>query len=280
MGFSITYQRILQLHLWHHFWLDATQSDGTPITFEPPGSDNTGGTSTGRETDYDIRNYVRIKPSPRTQYLLERRGLSFHLTSSGGFVAGKTSVNLNGEGKRFTFLVRALDPAFVNYASLPDLTTIQQPVFHLTNASTPTTDRLLLTAGGNNHLRAVHFFSRQGRVVRLRISDGLGPYPTTTTVEVFDLLSSTPNVPLRWPDGNSFYEVSIQEDQREIELDVRHLSEGRYRFAATALHPDQPTVLYLGLEEQAQLLGVIDLFPANWVGSAFDIRLGINPDPL
>lgn len=272
MGFSITYQRIVQLHFWHHHLLDSVGASGEEELFRPPNANNNGGNITARTANYDIRPWIDLQPDSKTAAYLKQSGLVFKTTASGAFVASRESFSFPDAEQRLTFLVKIRDSRLFSFSSLPGLANLPRPfLFYLSNFGANIRPRRLLTAGGGGALRQTHFLPRSGRVVRLRLRENFSPPPASLSVAVFNaLLENTA------PARANLTIPALATGQSYIELDLRHLANGIYRIEATDLHPDQPSILYLGQEEQAQLWGVIDLFPFGWENSQFDIRLPKN----
>ncbi len=278
MGFRIAYQRLLQVHFWHHHLLDSITASGEANLFRPPNANNNGGNSTARTASYDIREWIALRPDAATAAYFKSSGLVFKTNASGGFVASRQSFTFLDADQRLTFLVGVKHPNLFAFSDLPDLGNVPRPfLFYLSNFGADVRQRRLLTAGGGGVLRQSHFLARAGRVLRLRLRENFAPPPASLSVAVFNALpEDTAPAPVPdWAVAN-FTISNLEAEQTHIELDCRHLRSGIYRVEATDLHPDQPTTLYLGQEEQAQLWGVIDLFPFGWENSQFDIRLAKN----
>lgn len=259
MGFAITYKAVIELNLWHHFWLD-TDADDFAL---PPGPATPDGV-VRRILDYDLRELLRIRPTEESQQYLASRGLTFKQTTTGCFVVSKNSYTEPNTSFRISLVVDLVDPTWLDYANI-GLTSLNRRIFHLSNFGETAVARFLLTSGGNDSLQSTHFVPRKGRVVRLQ---QLNP-GTATTIEVFDALSSSATPVLSF----SFPAIA---NQTEYELDCRSLSEGLYNFVSSNNNIDttiDPSPQYLGLENQPAAIGVVDLFISGWEETIYDIRL-------
>ncbi len=256
MGFAITYKTVLEVNLWQHFLLD-TASDN----FSLPPSPATPAGVVQRMLQYDLRNILSLQPTAFSADQLRQRGLIFKPTTTGFFVVSKDGYTESEDQYRLSIAASLVDPAWLDYTDI-GVTSLEGQVFHLTNFGLTPATRTLLTANGNESLRAEHFVPWQGRVVRLpQQVPG-----TATTIEVFDALSAsvTPVLTVTLPAITG---------QTEYELDCRALREGLYRFSGANI---TTTTLYLGLENHPDLIGVIDLFVKDWEESVFDVRLAKN----
>ena len=252
MGFTIEYQRVIRLYFWQYHWL----LRDTEVLLLPP--INSAAAVQDRVIDYNLRNILRVELTPTSQKELEKRGLIFKATTTGALVASKISYAESDPTYRLSFAVNLVDPNWQDY-TLTGVDDIQSQIFHLTNFDRTPAARTLLTDGGNETLRLAHYLPRQGRIVRLTQS-----VPgTASTVEVYDDLSNAATPVLT-------FVMPAVPGQEEYELDCRSLREGKYRFEGANI---TNATLYLGLENQPALLGVVDLFTAGWGNSEYDVRL-------
>lgn len=258
MGFNITYKTIIEVNLWHHFWLD-TASDNLVL---PPGGSSD--EIIKRILDYDLGKLLFIHPTEESEEHIAIRGMIFKQTSTGCFLAGKNAYSEPEGGFRISLAVSLVDPSWLEYANI-GVSGLNRRLFHLSNFGETSTTRFLLTEGGNDSLRAEHFVQRKGRVARLRqLNPGTG-----TTITVFDALSNSTTPVL----NHTFPEIP---DQEEYELDCRSLPEGLYNFVSSNNNIDtaaDANPIYLGLENRPDVVGVIDLFIAGWEETVFDVRL-------
>lgn len=274
MAFEITYTKLLEVAFWPHRVLRTDSFDPDASAYDIAGYTTENGpflltlnpavpvSIQNQLLAFDLREHLLIQPSAATEALLKQLGLSFRTTTTGFWVVSNSQRALPAlDGLRFTFTVRVRDRAFVDQLLISD-DWPETHLFHLTNAEATSAIRFLLSrAGSEEVLSEDHFYPRQGRVVRLpQLTPG-----QATTLEVFDDLADPAD-----PAVLTFDFPAI-DDQEEYELDCRMLSEGRYRI--TGANIDDVT-LYLGLENQPGLLGVIDIFPLSWEGTLYDIRLG------
>jgi len=274
MGFQITYEKLFEVAFWYHAQLRTSGYDPAMFDYDTSGYDpNTSpfviplstvvpDEVAQRLLKFDLRNLLCIEPNPPTADLLVQLGLTFKTTTLGFWVIQNNLRDLpSDDALRFTFNVSAIDASFIDQIEvLPDWPGPE--VFHLTNAQRPPETRHLLSdnAAIGEVLHSNHFFSRQGRIVRLlQQAPGLA-----TTLEIFDALA-----PVAAPAVISTDFPAIAE-QIEYELDVRPLREGLYRISGANI---DDVTLYLGLESQVGVLGVIDIFPNAWEGTVYDIRL-------
>jgi hypothetical protein len=277
MAFEITYTKLLEVAFWPHRVLrtdshdpDAgsydisgyTMADGPFLLTLNPAVPNT---VLDQLLAFDLREHLLVQPSPATADRLKNLGLTFRTTTTGFWVVNSDQRQLPAlDSLRLTFMVKVRDRTFVDQLSISD-DWPETHLFHLTNAEETAAIRFLLSQHASGEvLHEDHFYPRQGRVVRLpQLTPG-----QATTLEVFDDLANPAD-----PAVLSFDFIAIP-DQEEYELDCRVLAEGRYRISGANI--DNVT-LYLGLENQPGLLGVIDLFPRTWEGTLYDIRLAEAP---
>jgi hypothetical protein len=261
MGFDITYKTVIEVNLWHHFFLD-TAYDNLVL---PPGVSAEGVIQ--RVLAYDLRDMIFIYPTEESKERLDNRGLIVKQTSTGCFLASKNPYLEPEAGFRISLAVSMVNPTFLNNTNL-GVISLNRQLFHLSNYGEAADTRLLLTYGGNESLRAEHFVQRKGRVVRLRqLTPG-----AATTIEVFDALSSADSPVLT-------FNLQAIPNQEEYELDCQSLPEGLYSFTSSNNNIDtnlDANPIYLGLENRPEILGVIDLFVAGWEESIFDVRLAKN----
>lgn len=273
MAFEITYTKLLEVAFWPHQVLRTEGYDPATSAYDIAGYTAEDGpflltlnpevpaSVEDQLLAFDLREQLLIEPSAASAALFEQLGLTFRATAMGFWVVGNSQRALPFlDGLRFTFTVRVRHRAFVDQLSISD-DWPETHLFHLTNAQASSAIRFLLsqTASGEA-LHEDHFYPRQGRVLRLpQLTPG-----QATTLEVFDDLADPAD-----PAVLAFQFLAI-EDQEEYELDCRMLSEGRYRISGANI---DDVTLYLGLENQPGLLGVIDIFPLSWEGTLYDIRL-------
>lgn len=251
MAFHITYQPLCEVALWHHHWLD---SGGNIFTLPPQPAMNAA--VRNRLLEYDVRQWITIRPTDETQALLKQRGLLFKATATGAIIVSRTGYTAPSDDFRISLEVHLQAPQWLNYTDL-GVVSIQGQLFYLSNAGAAATARLLLTAGDGGVVRSTHYIPRQGRWVRLPKIDPALP----CQVQVFDELSTA---------VTPVWIFDIPASAAECELDCRSLAAGKYRFAGTNIAPG---TWYLGLEDKPALLGIIDLKIKDWEGSVFDIRL-------
>ncbi|RMF00247.1 MAG: hypothetical protein D6772_06585 [Bacteroidetes bacterium] len=273
MAFNITYTKLLEVAFWPHRLLRTDSYDPNAGSYDITGYTAASGpflltlnpgvphTVLDQLLAFDLREHLLIQPSPATALRLKNLGLTFRTTTTGFWVVNSDQRPLPAlDNLRLTFMVKVWDRAFVDQLLISD-DWPETHLFHLTNAQSTSAIRFLLSQVGSEEvLHEDHFYPRQGRVVRLpQLTLG-----QATTLEVFDDLANPADPAVLSIDFDAIA------DQEEYELDCRALTEGRYRIRGANI--DELT-LYLGLEDQPGLLGVIDLFPRNWEGTLYDIRL-------
>lgn len=273
MAFQIRYTRLFEVAFWHHAELRTNAYNPALFNFDTAGYDpNTSPfvipLSTvvppevaDRLLKFDLRRLLRIQPNPETSDLLAQLGLIFKTSTLGFTVVSDDSIPLPTDNSlRFTFEVAPIDPEFIAAVAIqPNWPNGQ--VFHMTNArQTPQTRFLLSASGSGEVLHQDHFFPRQGRVVRLpQLSPGTG-----TTLNIFNALADPAGLPV------ATLSLPAVNGQTEYELDLRFLREGRYRINGANI---TEVTHYLGLEKRPEVVGVLDIFPNNWEGTIYDIRL-------
>lgn len=273
MAFEITYSKLLEVAFWPHRLLRTDSYDPDAGSYDTSGYTAADGpflltlnptvpdTVLDQLLAFDLREHLLVQPSPATAARLKNLGLTFRTTTTGFWVVNSDQRSLPALDKlRFTFMVKVRNRAFVDQLVISD-DWPETHLFHLTNAQATTAIRFLLSqAGAEEVLHTDHFYPRQGRVVRLpQLTPG-----QATTLQVFDDLANPADPAVLT------FDFSAIPDQEAYELDCRVLSEGRYRISGANI--DEVT-LYLGLEKERGLLGVIDIFPRSWEGTLYDIRL-------
>ena len=276
MGFTIAYDKLMEVAIWHHRWLQTSAYDPAAQTYDGaafvpgdpfvlPMNAPVPASATTHLLTYDLRNLLTIRPSADTAKKLLQLGFTFKTTTTGFWVVkGDKRTLPNDPALRLTFTVSLLDPTLVDITAVNPAWPAGQ-FFHLTNAQATPAARFLLSrgTGPNEVLSPEHFYTRQGRIVRLpQLVPG-----TATTVEVYDDLANPADPPVL---TQAFTAIVLQ---TEYELDVRSLAAGRYRLTSPNT---SPVTLYLGLEDHPGLLGVIDIFPQGWEGTLYDVRLADN----
>ncbi|PSR11318.1 MAG: hypothetical protein C7N36_17190, partial [Bacteroidetes bacterium] len=232
MGFTIAYDKLMEVAIWHHRWLQTSAYDPAPQTYagaafvpgDPfvlPLNAPVPAAATTRLLTYDLRNLLTIRPSADTAKKLQQLGLTFKTTTTGFWVVkGNKQALPSTPDLRLTFTVSLLDPTLIDITRVNPAWPAGQ-FFHLTNAQATPAFRFLLSrgAGPNEVLSPEHFYARQGRIVRLpQLVPG-----TATTVEVHDNLANPADPPVL---TQAFTAIALQ---TEYELDVRPLAAGRYR---------------------------------------------------
>jgi hypothetical protein len=123
MSVSITYKKLAEVKILHHYYLDRGLSrfDG----FDKEEQQKI-------LSAFDISRFIRISPTRHCQSLLGGHKCLFRMTPSGFFIGVKVIENKDGtispavsfdRDVRFTFQIRVIDPFFMNYTALP----LQQP---------------------------------------------------------------------------------------------------------------------------------------------------------
>lgn len=76
MGFALAYKTVLEVAVWHHFWVDP---DGGTFTLPPnPGTPE----ALDRLFDYDIRRLLDIRLTRSSLEWIRRKGLIFKPTQT------------------------------------------------------------------------------------------------------------------------------------------------------------------------------------------------------
>lgn len=281
MGFSIGYDIIAELALWHHRHLDGppgglfTLPPFPPAPFPAPPP-----ALFGRLREYDVRRWMEVRPTPDSEKLLAQKNLQFRPSSKGGIVVAKQGFS-NGPGEdRITLVLKLIEPAFLTYtdfdltiADNPATTTInedslpsmQGQVFFLSNFSLPAGSGLLGSAPGLPHLRTAQLVPLRTRVVRLQQT-----VPgTASQVRVF-AQNSAVVTPVKT------FDMPAVTDQTQYELDCRSLPEGYYRFEGANV---ATTRYYLGLENMASPFAIVELLLNKITNpTRYDIRLAKLPN--
>ena len=128
--FRTGYQPLFEVHLLHRYFLNVglTEFDQDP----------TAPAVQAARRAYDVRQYLRLEPSPATRELLRNQRLLFRPTPEGFVVLMATTLFYNSFGQQevpqvplptaadFVFLVHLTDPAFYLYSILPYSTRLLQ----------------------------------------------------------------------------------------------------------------------------------------------------------
>lgn len=252
MGFALAYKTVLEVAVWHHFWVDP---DGGTFTLPPnPGTPE----ALDRLFDYDLRRLLDIRPTQRSLEWFRRKGLIFKPTQTGCLLASRDGYTESDDAARLTLVISIRDPQLLRHTDL-GIAKFEGRIFHLTNFDRPPADRTLLTDNGSGQLEATHFVPQRGRVLRI----GQQTPGTATTVGIFDALSAATDPVLT-------VILPAVPDQPEYEIDARALPEGLYRIES----PNTvTTTLYLGIEDIPNAVGVIDLFIKDRDAEIYDIRI-------
>jgi hypothetical protein len=104
-----TYQRLFEVQLFHHYWLD---DGGTSFDLI---ADIRKKDRIRRE--YDVRSFFQITPTIATQKALKGFGALYKETATGFFVATSNTTAISSDTV-FEFFMTVQDPAFFNYTAL------------------------------------------------------------------------------------------------------------------------------------------------------------------
>ncbi len=252
MGFALADKTVLEVAVWHHFWLDP---DGGTFALPPnPVTPD----ALDRLFDYDTRRLLDIRPTSLSLEWIRRKGLIFKHTQTGCLLASRDGFTESDSEARLTLSVSIREPVFLRHTDL-GITKFEGRIFHLTNFDRLPAARTLLTDAGSGQLAATHFVSQRGRTLRLaQQTPG-----TATSVEIFDALSAAVNPVLT-------AHFPAVPGQQEYVVDARVLPEGLYRIESANT---VTTTLYLGIEDKPSAIGVIDLFIRDWDAAIYDIRI-------
>jgi hypothetical protein len=252
MGFALAYKTVLEVAVWHHFWVDP---DGGTFTLPPnPGTPE----ALDRLFDYDIRHLLDISPTRSSLEWIRRKGLIFKPTQTGCLLVSRDGYTESNGETRLTLSLSIRDPQLLRHTDL-GIAKFEGRIFHLTNFDRTPAARTLLTDEGSGQLEATHFVLQRGRLLRL-VQQTPG---TATTIEIFDALSAATDPILT-------VDLPAVPDQPEYAIDARALPEGLYRIES----PNTvTTTLYLGIEDIPNAVGVIDLFIKDWDAAIYDIRM-------
>lgn len=257
MGFSIQYQKVFDLLVWHDHFL----APGPADTFTPPPV----AADYQNLLPYTSARFLEFEPSRETELYRNNGGLLFKNNRYGCFLTKKTSFSETDPMAKITLLGRLRDPFFLEYTQLglDNVHPRQGHVLYLHNKGlVPGGDgRINLSRSGGPFLTVNnHLFPWQTRIVRLpQLVAG-----TDTTVSIFDA-TSVAVTPLLQIALNS------EPDQTDYELDCRALPSGLYRFDAPNLAAN--TVLYIGQEgSSSDVLTIVDIYTAGVQETIFDIR--------
>lgn len=252
MGFIIAYKTILEVAVWHHFYVDPK---GGTFTLPPnPGTPE----ALDRLFDYEVRRLLDIRPTQRSLEWIRRKGLIFKPTQTGCLLASRDGFTESDEMARLTLMVSIRDQQLLWHTNL-GIGKSEGRIFYLTNFDRPPATRTLLTDAESGQLEAMHFVPQRGRVFSLtQQTPG-----TATSVGIFEALSVATD-PVLTVD---FPAVS---DQPDYEIDARALPEGLYRIESANTIT---TTFYLGMEKVPDILGLIDLFIKDSDRAIYDIRM-------
>ncbi len=281
MGFSIGYNIVAELALWHHRHLDGppggvfTLPPFPPAPFPAPAP-----ALLDRLREYDVRRWLEVRPTPDTEQLLAQKNLQFRPSSRGGIIIAKQGFANGPSEERITLVLKLIEPAFLTYTDL-DLTVADNPatptinedwlpsmqgqVFFLSNFTLPAGSALLGSAPGFPHLRTAHLVPLRTRVVRLQQTvPGMA-----SQVRVF-AQSSAVVTPAK------VFDLPAVTGQTQYELDCRSLPEGYYRFEGANI---ATTRLYLGLENTGGVFAIVELL-LNKISNPtrYDIRFAKLPN--
>lgn len=281
MGFSIGYNIVAELALWHHRHLDGPPGGVfAPPPFPPAPFPAPAPALFERLRAYDVRRWMDVRPTPDTEVLLAQKNLQFRPAGRGGILVAKQGF-ANGPGEeRITLVLKLLEPAFLSYtdfdltvADNPATTTVnedllpsmQGQVFFLSNFNLPAGSALLGSAPGLPHLRTAHLVPLRTRVVRIQQT-----VPgTASQVRVF-AQNSAVATPVK------VFDLPAVTGQPDYELDCRSLPEGYYRFEGANV---ATTRLYLGLENIGGVFAIVELFLNKITNpTRYDIRFAKLPN--
>jgi hypothetical protein len=255
MAFSITYNKVFDLSIWHDYFL----APGPADTFTPPPV----ASDLERLRPYESARFLSLNISVDTQETLENKGLIYKNDRYGCLVAKKAAFFETDVSAKVTLLAKLRDPDFLNYTAMGFNASNPRKgkIVYLHNRGlVPSGGRINLSRSGGHFLTVTNsLFDWQTRIVRLpQVVPG-----TNTTIQVFDATSfvATPVMTLAVTSGPG---------QTEYEVDCRSLPAGLYRFQAPNLTTQ---ILYLGQEnESSDTFAVIDIFLAGTNNARFDIR--------
>lgn len=260
MAFSIAYNKVFDVSVWHDHFL----APGPADTFTPPPV----AADLERLRPYETARFLTFQPSSEGLNVLSNKGLVFKENRYGCLVVKKTSFLETDMSVKMTLLAKLSDPNFLNYTALgfDNLNRRKGKIVYLHNKGLVPdgAGRTNLSRSGDNFLTiANNLYDWQTRIVRLpQLVPG-----TNTTVQVFDATNVAPTLVMT-------IAANSGPGQTEYELDCRSLPAGLYRFEAPNL---ATKTLYLGQEaESSAMLAVIDIFLVGVNNMMFDIRFNHN----
>jgi hypothetical protein len=262
MGFVIKYKNVFKLSLWHHHWTDTDSA-----VFAPPPSAATPAALQARLLRYDLRRFLDISLSPRSENQLRSRGLIFKKSGTGCLLASKDGFLETDPKAKVCLLLRSADPKLLGYTDF-GFSAFGRKLLYAHNFDAP-----LGTLRNANGLATTELHE-QGGSGRVDWASGLLQLPKTNpaaggsaTIQVFDPHSNPVQQVLE-------RSVQTQPGETHYALDCRSLQEGLYRFDGPNLAPN--TLRYVGLDDVGGLLGVLELYLRNLDDTDYHLRINKN----
>lgn len=234
MGFAITYRRLFELRCWHPAYLGAAAASVPDIASVPAGQ------ATRDLLNYDLRRFLRIRPTSTGRHFLREKGLTWKATTLGGWLLAADGFNASGTNDRLQLGVYLTDGAFAQNTDF-GVDSRQGRMWYLSTTSGAAASPVSLTDG---NLRGVHYFPNIGNSILLDRTD-----PTTSsTVSLRDPLVN----------GNPIlrtYSLPADE-QATYALDLSAVNPGLYRLTGSDITNQ---TFALGFQREPGLLGVVEV---------------------
>ncbi len=252
MGFSLAYNIIGELALWHHRHLDGPPGGAFTLPPPPPAPFPAPPDALlQRLMDYDVRRWMEIRPTPDTETLLEQNNLLFRTGNRGALIVSKAGFAPPPGEHRLTLVLRPVDTRFLSYTDFDTtiagngLPSLQGKVFLFSTFGLPAGSAPIGGKPGHPQVHTDNLVDLKTRVVRL---------PQTVPGQASQVRVFAQNSTDVQP--KKTFDLPAVTDQTHYELDCRSLPEGYYRFEGANI---ATTRHYLGLESIPSPLAVVEL---------------------